>query len=150
LAKSNSLRMLNWNLANQIDSDTGNYHVAFMRQNADAATNLHIVDGVIPPGSNHGSLRTASTDYIVGYTPITVNIPAGGGTTTLTIYGVPVRPNQQPHLVSQEQFLAESTSQLQGGGNSLLPPNAFQTQSNASEMHGGIVQTRSSAIVGTI
>jgi hypothetical protein len=150
LAKSNSLRMLNWNGKNQIGSDLGNYHVSFMRQKADAATNVHIQKGVVPPSSVHTALTTTSTDYLVGYTPISVTVSAGGANTTLVIQGVPVRPNQEPHLVSQEQFLAETTTPMPDGGNSFLPPNAFQCQSNASEMHGGNVQTRSSAIVGII
>ncbi|HEY9789909.1 MAG TPA: hypothetical protein V6D22_05905 [Candidatus Obscuribacterales bacterium] len=150
LAKSNSLRMLNWNQGNQIATDPTAYHVAFMRQNADAATNVHIVPGVVPPGSQHSALTTSSTNYLVGYTPISVTVSAGGANTTLTLYGVPVRPNQEPHLVSQQQFLAETSTQMPDGGNSLIPPNAFQSQSNALEMHGGNVQTRSSAIVGVI
>jgi hypothetical protein len=164
IAQSNSLRMLNWNNQSQISNDSGNYKVGFLRQNQGAPTNLSLVNAgnVIPPGATvangttnatgiNGITSTSSNTsntqtYFVGYTPVSVSVNGHN----LVLYGVPVRPGLEPHLVSQAQFTSELSSPLVSGGQSLIPPNAFQSQSSASEMHGANLSTRSSAIVGTL
>lgn len=150
ISQANSIRMLNWAGLNA-DSNSGLDEVAFMRQNAGAPSNVSITRAQFPPGTetvrdngNYFKHRNGDNNrfFPFGYTPITV---AG-----LSIYAVPVRPGEQPHLVSQEEFQAEKTSPLANGGTSLLPPNAFMSNSKSPELHGGQVTMRSSAIVGTL
>lgn len=170
LAFGNSLRMLNWNQQSAQTTDTNpnnynNYQVSYLRQNQGAPTNLQLINtgtpaspqiNVIPPAAlsnitaNYSASSTNTNNsnlYLSGYTPI--GIKEGG--TTLTVYGVPMRPGLEPHTVSQEQFTAEQTSPLVSGGNSLIPPNAFQSQWGVSQMqNASLLSTRSSAVVGTL
>jgi hypothetical protein len=168
LAFGNSLRMLNWNQpsAQAVDTNPSNYtnfEVSFLRQNQGAPTNLQLVNtgsaaspqiNVIPPGaqvsSNYSATSSNSSNtnlYLSGYTPITVQ----EGSKALTIYGVPLRPGLEPHTVSQAQFTAEHTSPSVAGGQSLIPPNAFQSQWSVSQMaNSALLAARASALVGCL
>jgi hypothetical protein len=146
----NNIRMLNWNgSANQ-----SNYtldEVSYMRQNAQAPANVYIKAAQVDPAAmntlnNNQAFKDPDGSHTrffpFGYTPITI---AG-----LNIYAVPMRPGEQPHLVSQQDFQREKQSPLRNNITSLLPPNAFMSNSTANELHGGNVTLRSSAIVGTV
>lgn len=146
----NSVRMLNWN-GQSNNSNFSLDEVSYMRQNAKAPANVFIKKDAIPAGTqsvvNNNNLfkdpdGTGARFFPFGYTPITI---AG-----LNIYAVPMRPGEQPHLVSQQDFQTEKQSPLRNGNTSLLPPNAFMSNSNAAELHGRNVMLRSSAIVGTV
>jgi hypothetical protein len=152
ISQANSIRMLNWNGNQSASSDFVKDEVSFMRQNAKAPSNVAITAEQFPPGTesikNNADFfkdrdGTNKRFYPFGYTPISV---AG-----MNIYAVPMRPGEQPHLVSQEHFKAEKTSPLTNGSASLLPPNAFMSNSKAKEMLSSAdVTLRSSAIVGTL
>ena len=145
------------------------YQTAFMK--AGGATNVYLGTQVIPydgssnyPSQNNsniayklGASATSSPDpvqpprfpnlsnkfYLEGYNGISVS--AGG--TTLTFYGVPVFPNQKPHLVSLNDFKASQTAP-----DPTTPPNSFRIDSSAQEVvktnnFGGAVAC---AIVGSV
>lgn len=154
VAMGNTIKMLNWNGNERVRHNDASHKVSFMRQNAKAPSNVHVFNSQIPANAAAQALLTntnaiqkrGSKNYLVGYTPITVG--------TLSIFAVPVRPGEQPHLVSQKQFGAEGDSPLAAGGagtDSFLPPNAFQSHSKSKEMHiSSDLQAKSSAIVGTL
>ena len=65
-----------------------------------------------------------------------------------TVYGVPVQPGHQPHLVSQGGFAGSSNQP--GGANYSLPPNGFRTGAVAREERSNTnVHMLATAIVGT-
>lgn len=147
---ANSIRMLNWK-GQSTGSQSNLDEVSYMRQNAKAPANVFIKKDQIPPGAqatlNNTNLfvdpdKKGNRFFPFGYTPINI---AG-----INIYAVPMRPGEQPHLVSQQDFQAEKKSPLLAGQNSLVPPNAFMSNSTAQELHGKNVMLRSSAIVGTV
>jgi hypothetical protein len=119
-----------------------------MRQNSKAPSNVRVEQAQVPVTAatsavmnNDNYIATRGTKkFIIGYTPIQV---AG-----LSLFAVPVRPGEQPHLVSQTHFTKEVDSPLRSGNTSLLPPNAFESNSTSKELHGAFVNLRSSAIVG--
>lgn len=152
VSAANSLRMLNWNGASA-NSDASFDAVSFMRKNAKAPANVYLRQSQFPGVPDQASFVSRNFQasegkdadkklFPFGYTPISI---AG-----LNVYAVPVRPGEQPHLVNQEEFENEKTSPLTSGSKSLLPPNAFMSNSAAHEMHGFGVKMRSSAIVGTL
>ena len=65
-----------------------------------------------------------------------------------TVYGVPVQPGHQPHLVSQGTFAGSSNQP--GGANYSLPPNGFRAGAMAREERSNSnVHMLATAIVGT-
>jgi hypothetical protein len=78
--------------------------------------------------------------YIQGYSGITV--PG----TSMTFYGVPVLPNQKPHLVSTDDFNASQTDVYNG----VVPPNSFQVNASAQNNAGNFGGAVSCAIVGAV
>lgn len=69
--------------------------------------------------------------YMSGYSPIQVTTPNG----TLSFIGVPVFPQQNPHLVSASDFQHAPTNFVPPGGGS-TPPNAFSVQSQSLDKQG--------------
>lgn len=63
-------------------------------------------------------------NFMSGYQPISLGNVG-------TIYGVPVEPGMQPHLISQTIFGSEAASP--GGANAAVPPNAFSISANVTE-----------------
>jgi hypothetical protein len=66
------------------------------------------------------------TALMAGYVPM----QTGSGGSALTIYGVPINPGMQPHLVSSTLFNQEETQP--GAGSVWLPPNAFAIGATAT------------------
>ena len=152
IAMSNSTRML----GNGIAGNTAEFSTAYMRQASNltklgkspAPSNVSLVAAQIPstqlPTYKSFTVNKNGKDYIVGYTNMS---PVAG----LNIMAVPVRPGEQPHLVSQSDFANEQASPLPSGTNSLIPPNAFMSGSLTKEVDSSAnVAMRSSAIVGTL
>lgn len=78
--------------------------------------------------------------YVKGYKEIAIG--------THKIYGVPVNPNRQPHLISLQTFGARTTQP--GADTCTLPPNAFQNGATAIDARTKLVaHTRAAALVGT-
>jgi hypothetical protein len=159
VAQGNSIRMLDWS-GKHVGAEGTRDKVGFMRQAQGAPSNVAFDPAEIPAELATNPIVTDTTGkyiavrttagglqkrYLVGYE----GLPIG----SLKIFAVPVRPGEQPHLVSQEQFetaLAPPTG-LGSANNSLIPPNAFESNSTANEMVStGNVKARSSAIVGTL
>lgn len=92
-----------------------------------------------------GALTHNGDSYMAGY--VNFPIPVGGG--TVNIAGVPVFPQQKPHLVDIGEF--DPSSAADPLGTDYLPPNAFRTntrtQENNSGNFGGAVAC---AIVGAL
>lgn len=155
LSHSNNVRMLSTDQVQKVRNDGSNYKVSYMLQNAQAPSNLYIKKsdegGLLPPGTNafltdgNNAADRGDRRYLVGYHKI--NVPGVGD-----LQFVPVRPKEQPHLVGQQQFAEGITSPLPGGAaGSLIPPNAFGSQSLSKEQQTKVdVSSRSSAIVGVV
>jgi hypothetical protein len=78
-------------------------------------------------------------DYMAGY--INFAVPAGTGT-TVNIAGIPIFPNQKPHLVDIGEYdFATNNAGANGnapfGGGTYLPPNAFRADTRALENRSG-------------
>ncbi|HEY9755677.1 MAG TPA: hypothetical protein V6C97_10985 [Oculatellaceae cyanobacterium] len=84
--------------------------------------------------------------YMQGYQPITVS---ANGYQPLTFYGVPVFPQQKPHLVSVDDFNGSSASPDTSGS---TPPNAFRINANAQDKAttGQLSGAVACAIVGAV
>ncbi len=83
--------------------------------------------------------------YLSGYNNINLSLPG------VVLQGVPLRPGEQPHLVSVDDFGSNAGSPLGSGGASRIPPNSFQSGGKGKESSSGAdILTRSCAIVGTL
>lgn len=147
VAQGNSIRMLHWNGTHTTNADDANYKVSFMKRSAPSNVKIETNPNrsQIPNGFNVNPAYFAvrgTKKYLIGYAPLAVG--------TLALMAVPVRPNEQPHLVNQEEFISNLRTPLANGSTSLIPPNAFESNSNSHEMHGGDVKLRSSAVVGSL
>jgi len=92
-----------------------------------------------------GTLTHNGDNYMAGY--VNFPIPVGGG--TVNIAGVPVFPQQKPHLVDIGEF--DPTSAADPLGTDYLPPNAFRTNSRTQENNsGGFGGSVACAIVGAL
>jgi hypothetical protein len=78
-----------------------------------------------------GTLTHNGDNYMAGY--VNFPIPVGGG--TVNIAGVPVFPQQKPHLVDIGEF--DPSSAADPIGTDYLPPNAFRTNSRTQENNSG-------------
>jgi hypothetical protein len=85
-------------------------------------------------------------NFLSGYQPITLG-QTGSSTYIGTIYGVPVQPGMQPHLISQTIFGPSANSP--GGKTAAVPPNAFGLSANVTEQKTNIpLGSWSAGIVG--
>ncbi len=117
------------------------YSAAYMKPGQ--STNVYFTNDEVPPNSlpadaySDGDIKApGGYRYIAGYRPITIN--------GLTFYGVPIFPQQKPHLVSYTDFISAKNSP-----SSEVPPNAFQTGSKSKEPQTGLaVGSVACAIVG--
>jgi hypothetical protein len=78
-----------------------------------------------------GALTHNNDQYMAGY--VNFPIPVGGG--TVNIAGVPVFPQQKPHLVDIGEF--DPSSAADPIGTDYLPPNAFRTNTRTQENNSG-------------
>ncbi|MBY0356774.1 MAG: hypothetical protein K2W82_02130 [Candidatus Obscuribacterales bacterium] len=156
LSNLNSTRMLqNGNANSQIQNTAAQTPVSFMARGA--ASNTYIAANQIPAGAAFTlgapnvvtkTVGGTSRTYLAGYVPLATGLNAAQP------MAVPVRPGEQPHLVSVDDFHlpANTTPPLGTVGNSLIPPNTFRSDAQASENNqtGSNVLTRSCAIVGAL
>jgi hypothetical protein len=78
-----------------------------------------------------GALQHNTDAYMAGY--VGFAIPVGGG--TVNIAGVPVFPQQKPHLVDIGEF--DPSAAADPLGTDYLPPNAFRTNTKTQENNSG-------------
>lgn len=156
LTDNNNTRMLG---NNQIKMPS--YRTAFMHRGA--ATNIFIDPKVVeaanakddfPVASNSPS-RPDGLKYMAGYQPVEVKLPATGE--TLSFLGVPLGPNDRPHLISTDAFNHEDTDTFATSKGTpaypvkTLPPNAYLAGGATEENHGKmVVGAVAGAIVGCL
>jgi len=147
VAGSNSLKMYG---NNAINEQSNGYQWAFMK--VGGSTNVWFDPSVFPQGANPASYNLVNTavvpdfppsragdigayqnKYMAGYQPMTVAGVAGAG----PFIGVPVFPQQTPHLVRLADF--NSTNPANNFANPGLnnPPNAFSCQSTTTDAKSG-------------
>lgn len=108
-----------------------------------AATNVYLNANQI---LSTGSLTDANTTtvpgqpserrYLRGYLQLASNGPE-------SLWGVPLRPGQPPHLVSQRNF---NTDQVRGPIPNFVPPNAFKSAGKATDKSASSQDTRALAM----
>ncbi len=140
----NNIRMASKNAV----KDSGQCNVAYMKVNGPtniffnsdqiAGVTVPISQTTINPKNELQYVAAGTgTGYVAGYAPITV--------LGRTIYGVPVFPQQNPHLVSLWDF-KKATAAF-----GAAPPNAVELGGNATEMKTGLLTGAvACAIVGAV
>lgn len=143
IARANRTNMFGNNGVKVVDTK-----IAFMKPGY--STNIYFQPNEfpVPPPSGMdtaGTLKPSApgaSPYMAGYKKITIDVPDG----SLDFYGVPVFPQQPPHLVSTKDFDASAAAPIDK-----LPPNAFkigsQSLDSKSTNYGGAVAC---AIVGAV
>jgi len=143
LASANMVRMLGkYSPAARIPE----FKSAYLKKGE--STNVYLDPTILPfnttaPAQTFsiGSKDATGFGYISGYQPVTV--PGIG-----TIAGVPVFPNQRPHLVSTTDFHNGTPQPISGHE---LPPNSFQSAGTAKENHSqDFLRALSCSIVGAL
>jgi hypothetical protein len=129
------------------NANNASYVTAFMKKSE--STNVYFTGTELPiaPPANSASVGTtkvplaASTGtYIRGYENI--NIPGIG-----SIMGVPVFPQQNPHLVALNDF--KQGAAPNAPPSTTIPPNAFSVAANSMESKSGVMGGAvAAAIVG--
>lgn len=142
----NSLRMLGNTNTQDVSAETQN---AFMKPGA--ASNVFINASQVPGGLNFANDSSSVFNlngrlYLRGYT----NLNTGN----VRPVAVPLRPGEQPHGVSLDDFhaTAAQTPLIGTRANPLLPPNAFRSGGTATERFqtNNQVLTRACAVVGSL
>jgi hypothetical protein len=146
VSMQNSLRMLGSPNTQDVSGETQN---AFMKSNA--ASNVFIGANQIPGGLNFANDSSSVFNlngklYLRGYT----NLNTGA----VRPVAVPLRPGEQPHGVSLDEFGAtvSQTPFIGTRANPLLPPNAFRSGGTATErlQTNNQILTRACAVVGSL
>lgn len=146
VSSQNSLRMLGNTSTQDVQGETQN---AFMKRNA--ASNVYIRANQIPGGLNFANDNSSVFNqggklFLRGYTSL--------ATGTVRPVAVPLRPGEQPHGVSLDDFHATvaQTPLLGTRANPLLPPNAFRSGGRANEtlQTNNTIFTRACAVVGSL
>ncbi|MBC7999281.1 MAG: hypothetical protein IAF58_15125 [Leptolyngbya sp.] len=137
---------------------SGQKEISYMARNF--GTNLTIGQMVLPtefvsgisPGFLSGNTVSKRTSvYVKGYSLI--NIPGITDSGTHPLMGVPLRPQEKPHLVATPEFYSNTTSPLPGGTqvDTRVPPNAFHSAGSSIELKSAqSTMARSCAIVGSV
>lgn len=154
IAGANSSKMLGGNKISVRD-----YGVSYMKRGG--STNLTVDPAILEvtgaasllPVNLSGQKSPDGLSYMSGYTPFSVQLMATGD--VLTYCGVPVGPQDRPHLVRYGDFESNQKDDfIQGKGmpaypEDVLPPNSFkvqcQSRENTSRTMAGAV---AAAIVG--
>ncbi|MGH9549892.1 MAG: hypothetical protein ACRD3W_10975, partial [Terriglobales bacterium] len=108
----------------------------------------------LDPGFYNGAtISDNGVEYLKGYDLL--NIPTITDGSSYPLMGVPLRPNQKPHLVSRGDFDLLKKTPLPGDSAqpaaSRVPPNAFKSSGLSAELQSRKgVQTLSCAIVGCV
>lgn len=143
LAGANFLRLLGQAVPNHRVAE---FQPAYLKKGESA--NVYLDPSILPantsvPTNTYSSGRADSTgfQYLSGYQPFTV--PGIG-----SISGVPVFPNQRPHLVSTTDFRNGVAAPVSGVE---LPPNSFQSAGTAKENSSrDFLRAISCSIVGAL
>ncbi|HEY9717462.1 MAG TPA: hypothetical protein V6C69_08335 [Trichormus sp.] len=106
-----------------------------------ASLNLTSAGTVNFTPSGGGATNAYNNKYMVGYSPINV---VGFG----TYIGVPVFPQQNPHLVSTADFKSSPTNYAPPAGNTSVPPNAFSVQAQSLDTNSGTGMVASQNAMG--
>lgn len=146
-AQNHAMRMFE-QMGNNLTHIGQSHEVSHMARGA--ATNVHITNaqilnktGVTPPKIDDFAISGPDGKlYLVGYKQLTVN----GGS---SLWGVPLRPTQPPHLVSDKNFV---TNQPRGPIPQFVPPNSFKSAGLTKDLKASNMSTRalSSSIVGSL
>jgi len=137
-----------------LNAQTSTYKTAFMKHNE--STNIYFTPSLFnhPPvtlatPSNFESVGQAKTPqlnpavnnaYLKGY--FSLNVPGIG-----SVMGVPVFPQQNPHLVALADFNNPAISAAPSG---TIPPNAFSVAASSTEAKTGVLGGAiAAAIVGS-
>ncbi|CAN5623517.1 hypothetical protein BH10CYA1_BH10CYA1_42680 [soil metagenome] len=137
-----------------LNAQASTYKTAFMKHNE--STNIYLTPSLFnhPPvnlatPSNFESVGLAITPqlnpavnnaYLKGY--FSLNVPGIG-----SVMGVPVFPQQNPHLVALADFNNPATSAAPSG---TVPPNAFSVAASSTEAKTGVLGGAiAAAIVGS-
>lgn len=106
------------------------------------------------PINSTGAPSKNGLKYLAGYAPFSVGLANGE---TLFFSGVPVQPNDRPHLVELTQFNWNNKDDfIRGSGSTpyppdTLPPNTFKDAANSRVVKAGsILGTTACAIVGCL
>lgn len=152
VAQANNTKMFEGNKVN-LQGGAGGLTSTFMRTGY--STNVYMSQPLIsalpvsPPSNlvnqNPNALKHTGSQYMAGY--INFGIPAGNGS-TVNIAGIPLFPQQKPHLVDIGEFSTDANAasgqgQAPFNGGTYLPPNAFRAntqtlESNSSTLGGAV------------
>lgn len=157
IASISPMKMLNPGSGINAAPESGQKDISYMARNF--GTNLTIGQMVLPTeytqfidptfvGGN--TVNKRSSVYVKGYSLI--NIP-GITSDSHPLMGVPLRPQEKPHLVSNPDFKDNLTSPLPGSNsvNTRVPPNAFHSAGSSAELKTTQrTLARSCAIVGSV
>lgn len=140
VAQSHVMRMLGPE-GNPALHVTGQHAVAFMARGK--ASNVFVNPNQIPQGAaplGAFTIDKGGKSYIKGYESLSI-----GGQ---TLWAVPLRPQEEPHLVSLSNFQSESS---RNGLPGFLPPNTFKSAAQAKDAKSGMnVIMAASAVVGAL
>lgn len=157
VASITPMKMLNPG-GNNAAPESGQKDIAYMARNF--GTNLTIGQMVLPteytsfidPGFLGGNtVNKKGSIYVKGYSLI--NIPGITNSGSHPLMGVPLRPQEKPHLVANPDFKDNMTSPLPGGSqvDTRVPPNAFHSAGSSQELKTTQrTLARSCAIVGSV
>jgi hypothetical protein len=148
LAAANNLKMMGQN-----GISLNGYDIAYTARGE--STNVHVSplllstfeSSTLPISAGQRKSPTGNK-FMAGYTPLSVALASG----TLVFSGVPVGPQDRPHLISGFAFdTGKSPGFMPGYPAEILPPNSFRSAGETREEHtqtfGGAV---ASAIVGAL
>lgn len=148
LAAANNLKMMGQN-----GISMNSYDIAYTARGE--STNVYFdpkllstfTAGALPASSGTRKSPTGN-QFVAGYAPLSVALSSG----TLVFSGVPVNPQDRPHLISGFTFDGgKNPGFMPGYPAEILPPNSFRSAGQTRESHtqtfGGAV---ASAIVGSL
>ncbi len=134
--------------------------VSFLKRGG--STNVHVDPTILAtfkatpgiPINSSGNASPSGHKYLAGYNPFSVRLANGE---TLFFSGVPVQPNDRPHLVELTQFNWNAKDDFIAGSGSTpypanaLPPNAFKDVANSrvSKVESMLAST-ACAVVGCL
>lgn len=143
ISANNSLRHLGPKA--KLKNEVGGYEVAYLEPNG--PTNVYLDESILPAGrsfpynatynpksgkSTYAQTHVSQTTgtkykYMAGYTDAPILV---AGSSVPGFRGVPLQPNQPPHLVSRQTFeTRKKPSNLQG---MVIPPNTFKSTGSAA------------------
>lgn len=143
VSQNHAMRM--FEAGNNPVTHMGTQHgVSLMERNF--ATNVYLDNNqILNGGPNIGNVTVTGPGgkkFLAGYKQLSVVGPE-------SLWGVPLRPGQPPHLVSEKNF---NTDQVRGPIPNFVPPNAFRSAGLVSDQKTSAQNVRaiSMAVVGSL